>query len=111
MMTVFDSPDGTSSIGERLQTTVAPQALMLMNSPRIRQAAATAAAKLGNDVPIAVRRAYRNLLQRDPTEAELTEGVTFVAEQAKSYPAGNLVAALTDFCQVLLCLNEFVYVD
>jgi len=111
MMTVFDSPDGTSSIGERPQTTIAPQALMLMNNPRIRDAASAAAQQLGNDVPSAIRRAYRNLLQRDPTEAELADATAFVHEQATTYQPNNATAALTDLCQVLLCLNEFVYVD
>ena len=38
---------------------------------------------------------------------------SFIERQAESY--GNTPAArdqaLTDFCQVLLCLNEFIYVD
>ena len=37
----------------------------------------------------------------------------FVEKQAESYGRSPkaLDQALTDFCQVLLCLNEFVYVD
>ena len=26
-------------------------------------------------------------------------------------PASNLSQALTEFCQILLCLNEFIYID
>jgi hypothetical protein len=41
--------------------------------------------------------------------------LAFVTAQAASYQsAGKTDArdlALADFCQVLLCLNEFVYVD
>ena len=35
----------------------------------------------------------------------------FINRQAAEGGKGNLDLALGDFCQVLLCLNEFIYVD
>ena len=38
----------------------------------------------------------------------------FIARQAESYGKHAATArdqAVVDFCQVLLCLNEFIYVD
>ncbi len=39
LMTIFDAPEPTQSIGERISTTVPTQALALMNSPLVRQQA------------------------------------------------------------------------
>src|SRR4029079_14951417 len=38
-LAVFDAPDGTAGVGERPSTTIAPQALHLMNNPHVRTAA------------------------------------------------------------------------
>ena len=60
----------------------------------------------------AVRRAYRIALAREPTSAELEDALAFLRQQEATYPPERRrEAALTDFCQVLLCLNEFIYVD
>ena len=60
----------------------------------------------------AVRRAYRIAVAREPSTAELRDGLDFVRQQMASYPPDRQrELALTDFCQVLMCLNEFIYVD
>ena len=50
-----------------------------------------------------------------PTADELNDSVQFLQEQTESYRADRRdnprQAALADFCQVLLGLNEFIYVD
>ena len=65
--------------------------------------------------PDLVRAAYRIALGRAPAAAELADSVGFVTLQAADYEAAKKAdareLALTDFCQTLLCLNEFVYVD
>ena len=38
-LVVFDAPDGTVGVGDRPSTTIAPQALHLMNNPQVRGAA------------------------------------------------------------------------
>ena len=36
MMVVFDAPEALVGVGERPTTTIAPQALLLMNNPQVR---------------------------------------------------------------------------
>jgi hypothetical protein len=116
MMVLFDAPDGTVGIESRTNTTIAPQALLLMNNPVVRSASRSFAERLrGLKDDDAVRRGYAVAVGRSPRAAELRESTAFLADQRASYrqekkPDADLLA-LTDFCQVLLGLNEFVYVD
>ena len=60
----------------------------------------------------AIRTGYRIALARDPSSEELTEATSFVNQQLTTYPGADArELALADFCQVLMCLNEFIYVD
>jgi hypothetical protein len=114
MLVIFDAPDGTVGVGERPATTVAPQALVLMNNPQVRSWARAfgkrvmAAARSPEQV---VHGAYRLALSRDATPDELADGLAFLANQERSYQgkpdARELAAA--DLCQVVMCLNEFIY--
>jgi mono/diheme cytochrome c family protein len=115
MLVVFDAPDGTVGVGERPATTVAPQALLLMNNPQVRSWAVSFGKRVGEaKMPEdAIHRAYRLALSRDATPEELAEGMAFVKGQQAAY-AGKAEArelALADFCQVVMCLNEFLYVE
>ncbi len=119
MMVVFDAPEALVSMGDRPTTTIAPQALMLMNNPQVREYAHRFARRVAIDpktlLEDAIRSAYRIALARSPNAEELAESVAFVKRQTESYQsagkndAGEL--ALADFCQALMGLNEFVYVD
>jgi hypothetical protein len=116
MMVIFDAPEALSGMAERPTTTIAPQALHLLNSPQMREAARSFARRIAPDKETAlaavVRRGYQVALARSPSREEFHDGVAFIEQQQGSYPATQArEAALTDFCQVLLCLNEFVYVD
>ncbi len=110
-LVVFDAPDGTVGVGDRPTTTIAPQALHLMNNPHVRGAAHGFARRVLGDGKIgnaeAVKQAYLLALCRPPTASEQTEGVAFLT--GKTGEARQI--ALADFCQVLFCLNEFVYTD
>ena len=100
---VFDAPDGTAGVGERPSTTIAPQALHLMNNPHVRAAAKGLAKRASDGAKSdadAVTRAYQLALCREPTKEELADAVAFVTGGTD---------ALADFCQVLFCLNEFLY--
>jgi hypothetical protein len=116
MMVVFDAPEALTGMAERPTTTIAPQALHLLNSPQMRQYARAFARRAAphDQVPPeeAVRRAYRIAVARDPTPVELDDALAFLRQQEATYPPERRhEAALTDFCQVLMCLNEFIYVD
>jgi cytochrome c553 len=124
MMQVFDAPEALSSMGDRTSTTIAPQALLLLNNPNVRADARAFAARLlpalARSMADAVRSGYRIALCRDPQPAELDDSVAFIEHQralhesdarAGAQKSDARVSALLDFCQVLMCLNEFVYVD
>jgi cytochrome c553 len=124
MMQVFDAPEALSSMGDRPSTTIAPQALLLLNNPNVRKSARAFAARLlpalDRSTAEAVRGGYRIALCRDPQPEELADSAAFIERQRALHENDSPIdghrsdareAALLDFCQVLLCLNEFVYVD
>jgi hypothetical protein len=105
-------------VEQRTTTTVAPQALLLLNNTAVRNCAEAFARRIAGDkkpLPDIVRAGYLVALGRAPREAELGESVGFVSEQTKAYQADGRqdaeILALADFCQVLTDLNEFVYID
>jgi mono/diheme cytochrome c family protein len=119
MMTLFDAPDGLQGIDRRPTTTVAPQALLVLNNAAVRCYAENLARRISptGDVvlPDAVRAGYLIAVGRPPSPTEVTESVRFLEEQIASYQADqgqdSRALALADFCQVLLGSNEFIYVD
>jgi len=118
LMTMFDAPEPTQSIGERISTTVPTQALAMLNSPFVRQQAEKLAQRVRPNPnvtpPDAVDQAYRVAVGRLPSDAERTQMLEFIHQQQALLggdAAANLDKALAEFCHVLLCLNEFVYID
>jgi hypothetical protein len=118
-MVLFDGPDALQGIEQRTTTTIAPQALLLMNSALVRGCAESFTRRLApaaeKGLSEALREGYAAALGRAPSAQELAASVAFVGQQEASYRAdGKKDArhlALTDFCQVLLDLNEFIYVE
>jgi hypothetical protein len=114
MMQLFDAPEPIQAVGERSTTTVATQALTLMNSPFVRQRAEKLAQRVrptdAADLPRAVEQAYRLALGRRPTPAERDRLSAFVHGHSAGDPK-TLDAALADACQALLASNEFLYID
>jgi len=119
MMLAFDAPDALAGLGRRATTTVAPQALTIMNNPQVRSWAITFAEQVTPDeqapVAAAIERAYRRALSRAPDVAELHAAAQFLDAQTAAYSAtGNATprrTAMADFCQILFGLNEFAYVE
>ena len=117
LLQLFDAPDAMSSIGKREESTVAPQALTMLNSPVIREWAASFAKRVRPDdqeeISESIAKAYRFALGRTARTEELQGMIEFIEQQARQRgdDAAAKVAAFHDFCHVLLCMNEFVYVD
>lgn len=120
MMTLFDGPDTLQDLAVRPETTVAPQALMLMNNEILRRYAVALAAKIAPQSPADIEEGidagYRRAIGRSPSVEELRDSKEFVAAQIAAYRAEGKAAASeslawADFCQVLFGLNEFVYVE
>jgi hypothetical protein len=111
---MFDVPEALQSIGERSVTTVPTQSLAFMNSPIVRTAAQKLAARVRAKTDAeSIEQAYLTALGRRPTDTERQRMSAFVARQAESYGKTPQAReqAMVDFCHVLLCLNEFIYVD
>ena len=123
LMLAFDAPDAQVSCGRRINTTVAPQALALLNDPFVRLRATELAKRLqsdaGDDTDAQIRRAFQLSLARPPAEDELTSARSFLTAQIAARKARDSNAndetvrqlAMTDFCQMVFSLNEFIYVD
>jgi cytochrome c553 len=116
-LALFDCPDGLQGIEQRSTTTVAPQALLLLNNAAVRHCAAAFAGRIAPAEKPAgsAQAAFRLALGRWPTASELADSVRFLEEQGKAYRADGKAdasrLALADLCQALLDSNEFVYVD
>lgn len=118
-MVAFDAPEPLVSQGARPVTTVAPQALLLMNSPQVRSWAAELAKRIETDcrdmpgVAGRISRAYARCFGRAPRDEESSAASAFIGRQSESYASEGkpdaATLALADFCQVLFGLNEFVY--
>jgi hypothetical protein len=104
MLDVFDKPDTITSCARRNRSTIAPQALILMNNSFVRQQAQRFADRLvkeaGSDTKAQVERAFALAYSREPQQTERATALDFL----KSNPE-----ALVDFCQALFNSNEFVY--
>ncbi len=115
-MMLFDWPEHLVSIGQRPNTTIAPQALMFINSPQGRTLSEAFAKKIKADgAEKSINQAYRWALGRTPTSQEVELAQQFLASQmALRQEQGEKDAelhALADFCQMVMSFNEFVYVD
>ncbi|MDA0659543.1 MAG: PSD1 and planctomycete cytochrome C domain-containing protein [Planctomycetota bacterium] len=118
IMAIFDAPEPTQSIGKRSVTTVPTQALAMMNSPLVRQQAEKLTARIRPtaDQPLStsIVLAYQIAFGRSPSEAEQLQMTAFIEKQREAIGRDSPEStekALTEFCHVLLCLNEFVYID
>ena len=106
----FDAANPDQSTETRTVSTVAPQALFLLNDAFVWNQAQRLAQRLRAEVPDGVARvdrAYRLLFGRPPRAEEMRIGKVFLARAAKE----SADAAWIDYIHVLLCSNEFVYLD
>ena len=106
---LFDYSDATVMNGNRSTSTVAPQALFMLNGQLVSRAAAAVEEMLPPHPPEQrVRSAYQRVLTREPTAREIARALAFVnaAQQRK----GHTAEAWRAFCHVLLASNEFIYV-
>jgi hypothetical protein len=116
----FDFPDPTMPTGNRKATTVAPQALLLMNSELVMESADELAKQLlsiSSSDSSRIERAYAQVVARPPTEAETNRALRFIDELAAEGRTNSqevdptaLRRAWSLFCQSLFASNEFIYV-
>ena len=113
---LFDQPVIETNCTRREVSTVASQALTLLNSDFMTKSAAAFAERvLKEDANDPVRHALRLAFARAPTEAESRLFAKFLDQQtqqhAKTQPAEARRRAVADLCHMLLSANEFAYID
>jgi len=105
MFEVFDKPDTIGSCARRTRSTVAPQALILMNNSFVAFHAQRFADRIekesGGNPEKLITLAFEHAYARPPKQSEMERSAKFLA-QGKD--------ALVDFCQALMNSNEFVYI-
>ena len=119
MFEQFDFPDPTMPTGNRSETVVAPQALLLMNSELVIDSAnalAQTLLKLSASDSSRVEMAYQRVLGRHPTERESRRAVDFVAQvisgvqlNSNAGDDAGINQGWSLFCQSLFATNEFMY--
>ena len=112
---LFDAPVNAVSCSGRNVSTVAPQALWLLNNQTGFHQAEHFAERLvreaGADSSEQVKRAFELALSRTASEQEVSESLAMV-EQFTADPSPEAHReALTKLCLVLFNLNEFLHID
>jgi hypothetical protein len=116
---LFDAADPTAIVDSRTDSTVAPQALFLMNDPFVLDRGRVLAERVIKEQPADERARiqwlYQLLYSRPATDREMEIGLGALEKIKKTKKSDGTLAATQSvweqYCQVLLCANEFVYVD
>ena len=129
VLQTLDFPDPAMSSGERQTSTAAPQALLMMNSDLVHEQTQIIAQQLANasmDDAQRISAAYRRILKRPPTIAEIIAAATFLRDargnprlnsnepkQPNPTPSelANDILFWQGLCRVLISSNEFSYVE
>lgn len=137
VLETFDAPAMSPNCTNRTASTVAPQSLMLMNSPWLigmaEHFARRVAGEAGAEPRQRATRAWQLAFGRAPSEHEQQRAGEFLQQQTEHYASQSADAepakkedeepadtetlsapdlrALADLCHVLLSSNEFLYSD
>ena len=116
---LLDYPDAAVTSGDRATTTIAPQALLMLNSDLVLQASSNLAERVlaasANDGQ-RIAQLYSLAYGREATPAEVTSAQSFLAAADRTLTASEpdaakrLRLAWDGLCQTVLAANEFVYV-
>ena len=119
-MEIFDSPIMAINCARRLNSTTVLQSFAQLNSDFVIGVAGDAARRIeqavGNEPGKLVRSSYRTILGRLPSGDEQQACLEFLSVQVAGYRAENQdekadMLAFADLCHMLLCMNEFLYVE
>ena len=118
---LLDYPDAAIPTGDRSTTTIAPQALLMMNSDLVMKCSSNLASKIWTessrgDHSQRVTFAYVSVFGREPSAGEVASALAFLNEVEQALATGNVAPeqhqrrAWDSLCHVLLSSNEFIYV-
>ena len=108
LLMAFDGTDNILSTPERMTTTTPNQALLVFNNDWILQRAAklaTVTMPKDDSLNSAVNQLYLRLFGRNVTDKEWQIASGYLKQSS------DLAVHWKDYCHVLLCSNEFIYVD
>jgi hypothetical protein len=135
VLEAFDEPVMTPNCAARETSTVAPQALLMLNDTFVAQQSQYFAERLQTETPGDLRaqiaRAWKLAYDTPPSEKELTSSLLYLAEQTerirarvavlkdskdakkddKSISRDPETLALASLCQALVSANRFLYVE
>ena len=105
---LFDRADPGSIVDRRGQSVVVPQALFFMNDPFTAEQARALAARVAREEPgddrARLQRLYAIALSRPPTQSEVELGLRLLATDRDDH-------SWERFALILLCSNDFIYID
>jgi len=105
---LFDRADPCSIVDRRSQSVIAPQALFFLNDPTVSAWARDLAARVAREAPGGnedrIRHLYGLVLGRPASPKEIDLGLRLV-DPSRGKDAWER------YCLLILCTNEFVYVD
>jgi len=118
----FDRPQMNPNCVERVNSTVAPQALHLLNNKMIHDLSVAFAERVkkaaGNDRQAQIQQAYLIALSRSPSQAELDLSLRYLnkltAQWKQEQPEKTSQAAqraLENFCHAVINMAAFIYID
>ena len=121
VFTAFDFADPSTLAGQRDQTTVAPQALFMMNSGFVLDQSRVLSDRLLSradlDQAAKIRFLYSAAYSRDPSEAEVSRGVGYLDRLRTAMTEAGIASGEIErrvwvsFSRAVLSANEFVYVE
>jgi len=119
VLQTFDFPDPAVAAGARQSSTVAPQALMMMNSALVEEQTEAMAKRLVAipTVDQRIANVFRRILHRIPTPNELTAGTDYISKAQQTASLSGLnesereLRAWQSYCRIMLSSNEFAYVE
>jgi hypothetical protein len=104
MLQIFDAPDSAASCARRETSTVAPQALAMMNSEftmaQAEQFASRIRKQAGEDPAASVDAGWRLAFGRLPTAEERQTAIEYLMRNS-----------LPRLCLLMFNMSEFIYVD
>jgi len=114
---LFDAADPNAIVDRRLDSTVSPQALFLLNHPFVMAQTKVLAESVVKLEKAGEKRRiqwlYEKLYGRPPGSDEIKIGEAALSQarmEQKGKPDSESLA-WEAYCQILLCANEFIYID
>lgn len=113
VFSLFDYSDASVPTGNRNTSTIAPQALFLMNSDLLRRSSQAFAERLAREVPndesARISRLYALAFGRPPSTTEIEQSIVFVTTVADE--TNSVERGWEALCHVMLVSSEFLHLQ